>query len=76
MSGRRRENVVKGGEARVIHEQAPSAAEGLERARTIAAECPEGYHLWRIEIQKSDRGRRASVRVWFQRNAFQREGPT
>jgi hypothetical protein len=76
MSKQRRENVVDGGDARIIHEQAPSPADGLELAREILSECPDGYHPWRVEIQKSDRGRRASVRVWFKRNLLQREEPT
>jgi len=76
MSGRRRENIVDGGDARIIHEQAPSPSDALDRAREILAECPDGYHPWRVEVQKSDRGRRASVRVWFKRNVLPREGST
>ena len=42
-------------------------------ARSLVEECPDGYHPWRIEVQKSDRGRRASVQVWFKKNAARRE---
>ena len=65
---KRREKTINQGEHKVVDEQAPSPAEGLDLARRILSECPDGYHPWRVEIQKSDRGRRASVRVWFQRN--------
>ena len=73
---KRREKTINQGENTIVDEQAPSAIEGLDLARSILAECPDGYHPWRVEIQKSDRGRRASVRVWFKRNALQREGET
>ena len=66
---KRREKLVDEGDARIVHDQAPSPADGLELAREILSECPDGYHPWRVEIQKSDRGRRAAVRVWFKRNA-------
>ena len=71
---KRREKDVDSGDARIVDDQAPSPAEGLDLARSILDECPDGYHPWRVEIQKSDRGRRASVRVWFKRNATRGEG--
>ena len=70
---KRREKLVAGGDARIVEEYAPSPERGLQLARRLLDECPEGYHPWRVEIQKSDRGRRASVRVWFKRNQ-RREG--
>ena len=71
---KRREKIVNDGEAKIIREQAPSLAEGLELAQSLTEECPEGYHPWRVEVQKSDRGRRASVSVSFKRNAVRQEG--
>ncbi len=70
---KRREKTIDGGDAKVVDDQAPSPEEGLELARKILGECPEGYHPWRIQVQKSDRGRRSSVRVWFKRNASRTE---
>ena len=70
---KRREKIVDEGDARIVYDQAPSPADGVALAGEILSECPDGYHPWRVEIQKSDRGRRASVRVWFKRNAPRRE---
>jgi len=70
--GKRREKTIDGGDAKLVDDQAASPLEGLELAREILAECPDGYHPWRVQIQKSDRGRRSSVRVWFKRNALER----
>ena len=73
---KRREKTINQGEHRVVDDQARSTVEGLDLAREILDGCPDGYHPWRVEVQKSDRGRRASVRVWFRRNASaQPEGP-
>jgi hypothetical protein len=72
---KRREKTVDEGDARIIYDYAPSPDEGLDLACSILSDCPEGYHPWRVEVQKSDRGRRASVRVWFRRNAARREDP-
>jgi hypothetical protein len=69
-----REKIIDNGAARIVDDQASSPEAGLEIAREIAAECPTGYYLWRVQVQKSDRGRRSSVRVWFRRNALNR-GP-
>ena len=74
---KRREKTVDGGDARIIDDQAASPEEGVQLVSRILAECPDGYHPWRVEIQKSDRGRRASVRVWFKRHlAREPEGET
>ena len=70
---KRREKTVNEGEHKIIDDQAPSPEDGLDLARSILSGCPDGYHPWRVEIQKSDRGRRASVRVWFKRNALRGE---
>ena len=67
---KRREKTIDRGDAKIVDDQAASPEAGLELAREIAAECPEGYHFWRAQVQKSDRGRRSSVRVWFKRNAL------
>lgn len=72
---KRREKTIDEGDARIIDDQAPSPQAGLELAQEIFSECPEGYHPWRVQIQKSDRGRRSSVRVWFKRNAPSSEAP-
>jgi hypothetical protein len=66
--GKRREKSIDGGDARIIDDQASSPEAGLELAKEILSDCPEGYHLWRVQVQKSDRGRRSSVRVWFKKN--------
>jgi len=74
---KRREKAVDGGDAKIIDDQAPSPEAGVELAGRILGECPPGYHAWRVEVQKSDRGRRASVRVWFKRNLLREpEAPT
>ena len=70
---KRREKAVDGGDARIVDDHAPLAGEGLGLAREILAKCPEGYHPWRIQVQKSDRGRRAPVRVWSKRKPPRRE---
>jgi hypothetical protein len=70
---RRHEKTIDEGDAKIIRDQAPSPQAGLDLARSILDECPDGYHPWRVEIQKSDRGRRAGVRVWFRRNALRGE---
>ena len=67
--GKRREKTIDGGDAIVVDDQAADPADGLEVAREILEDCPDGYHPWRVQVQKSDRGRRSSVRVWFKRNA-------
>jgi hypothetical protein len=72
---KRRRKTFESGDAVVVDDQAPSPEDGLEMAREILGECPEGHHPWRIQVQKSDRGRRAAVRVWFKRNAARREDP-
>ena len=69
---KRREKTIDDGDARIVDDQATSPEAGLDVAREILAECPDGYHPWRVQIQKSDRGRRSSVRVWFKRNALER----
>jgi hypothetical protein len=66
---KRREKAIDDGDVRIVDDQAESPEDGLALAREILGECPEGYHPWRIQVQKSDRGRRSSVRVWFKRNA-------
>ena len=65
---KRREKTVDGGDAKIVDDQAPSPEAGLELAQEILGQCPDGYHPWRIQVQKSDRGRRSSVRVWFKRS--------
>ncbi len=72
---KRREKTVDNGDARIVDDTAGSPAEGLELAQVILADCPDGYHPWRVQVQKSDRGRRSSVRVWFKRNAVRSEAP-
>jgi hypothetical protein len=72
---KRHEKTIDEGDAKIIRDQAPSLEAGIDLVRSILDDCPDGYHHWRVEIQKSDRGRRASVRVWFRRNALYGEGP-
>ena len=72
---KRREKTVDNGDARIIDDLASSPEAGVELAGEILQECPKGYHPWRVQIQKSDRGRRSSVRVWFKRNATKEAEP-
>ena len=72
---KRREKTVDNGDARIIDDQAPSPEAGVELAGEILRDCPEGYHPWRVQIQKSDRGRRSSVRVWFKKNVTKETEP-
>ena len=65
---KRREKTIDSGDAKIVDDQAASPEAGLELAQEILGQCPDGHHPWRIQIQKSDRGRRSSVRVWFKRN--------
>jgi hypothetical protein len=46
---KRREKTVDEGDARIIYDYAPSPDDGLDLARSILSECPEGYHPWRVE---------------------------
>jgi len=52
----------------IARETAPSVAESAETIAKLLDQCPPGHHPYRIEVQKSSRGRRASVTVTFQRN--------
>ena len=47
---------------------AHSVAESWPIISTLMHLCPADYHVHRIEVQKSSRGRRAHVTVTFQRN--------
>ncbi len=47
---------------------APSVSDASAVIAELLALCPEGHHPWRVEVQKSSKGRRAHVTVTFQRN--------
>lgn len=52
----------------ISREDAPSLEEAWPVVERLLASCPAGFHPVRVEIQKSDRGRRAHVAMTFQRN--------
>ncbi len=52
----------------VIQDRAPNSDEAITLADEIARTPPDGYHFWRMELQRSDRGRRTTIRVWFRRD--------
>ncbi len=59
---------LDGGEMRIVQDRAPDSDRAIAMATDIAAAPPEGYHFWRMELQRSDRGRRTTIRVWFRRD--------
>ena len=75
----RNEKSLQGGAIRLVQERAPDSDAAIALATEIAQNPPKGFHFWRMELQRSDRGRRTSVRVWFREDlssAIAREGPT
>ena len=61
----RDEKTLQGGAMRIVQDRAPDADAAILLATQIAQKPPAGFHFWRMELQRSDRGRRTSVRVWF-----------
>ena len=59
---------LDGGAMRLIQDRAPDSEAALKLGNEIARQPPEGFHFWRLELQRSDRGRRTTVRVWFRRD--------
>ena len=59
---------LEGGAMRLIQDRAPDSDQALAMGTEIARTPPDGYHFWRLELQRSDRGRRTTVRVWFRRD--------
>ena len=52
----------------LIQDRAPTSDEAITLGNEIAQNPPEGYHFWRLELQRSDRGRRTTIRVWFRQD--------
>lgn len=59
---------LDGGAMHVIQDRAPDSDGAITMGTEIARNPPDGYHFWRMELQRSDRGRRTTVRVWFRRD--------
>ena len=58
-----------GGVFYFIRDYAEDPLEGMKVGRVIMErECPTDYHPWSVRVQKSSRGRRASVEVVFKQN--------
>ena len=59
---------LDGGAMQVVQDRAPDSDAAISMGSEIAQNPPEGFHFWRMELQRSDRGRRTTVRVWFRRD--------
>jgi hypothetical protein len=59
---------LEGGAMQLIQDRASDSDEAIRMGTEIAQVPPEGFHFWRLELQRSDRGRRTTVRVWFRRD--------
>ncbi|MCI0547881.1 MAG: hypothetical protein L0027_11445 [Candidatus Rokubacteria bacterium] len=59
---------LDGGAMLVIQDRAPDSDAATTMAAELVRKPPPGFHFWRMELQRSDRGRRTTVRVWFRRN--------
>jgi hypothetical protein len=59
---------LDGGAMQVVQDRAPDSDAAIKLGAEIAEAPPDGFHFWRMELQRSDRGRRTSVRVWFRRD--------
>ena len=59
---------VEGGTMRVVQDRAPDSDAAIKLGAEIAQSPPDGFHFWRMELQRSDRGQRTTVRVWFRRD--------
>ena len=60
--------MLDGGAMQLIQDRAPDSDAAITMGNEIAGKPPEGFHFWRMELQRSDRGRRTTVRVWFRRD--------
>jgi hypothetical protein len=56
------------GRMQLIQDRAPTSDDAITMATGLAHSPPDGFHFWRMELQRSDRGRRTTVRVWFRRD--------
>lgn len=75
----RDEKTLQGDSMRIVQDRAPDSDAAIALATRIAQAPPKGFHFWRMELQRSDRGRRTTVRVWFREDLASivaREGPT
>ena len=56
----------RGGEFFVVRETIPDETTAMERRNEIEqSERPDHTHLWSSKLQRSDRGKRCEVEVWF-----------
>lgn len=60
--------ILDNGAMHVIQDRAPDSDAAITMGTEIARNPPDGFHFWRLELQRSDRGRRTTVRVWFRRD--------
>ena len=75
----RDEKTLQGDAMRIVQDRAPDSDAAIALATRIAQDPPKGFHFWRMELQRSDRGRRTTVRVWFREDLARivaREDPT
>jgi len=59
---------LDGGAMVLIQDRAPDSESAVATASELAKSPPSGFHFWRMELQRSDRGRRTTLRVWFRRD--------
>lgn len=52
----------------LVQDRAADSDAAIIMGTEIARNPPRGFHFWRLELQRSDRGRRTTVRVWFRRD--------
>ena len=67
--------ILDGGAMQLVQDRAPNSDEAFAMAGEAAQSPPAGFHFWRMELQRSDRGRRTTVRVWFRRDLQKENGP-
>ena len=65
---------LEGDKMRIVQDRAPDSDQAIAMASDLAGSPPEGFHFWRMELQRSDRGRRTTVRVWFRRDLTAKGG--
>jgi len=59
---------IEGRWFKIIETYAADPRSGVGLALELLGQCPEGYHPWTIRVQKSSKGRRASVEIYFREN--------
>ena len=64
----RSEKTLDNGAMQIVQDRAPDSDAAITMGTEIARNPPDGFHFWRLELQRSDRGHRTTVRVWFLRD--------